>query len=77
MSITKRRSFRRRRGTKRRGTKKKGTKRRGTKRRGTKRRGTKRQYGGLRMTDSITTDNPNDLNEEESVLERQSRIIIN
>ena len=72
MAITKRRSFRRRRGTKRRGTKK-----RGTKRRGTKRRGTKRQYGGLRMTDSITTDNPNDLNEEESVLERQSRIIIN
>ena len=72
MAITKRRSFRRRRGTKRRGTKK-----RGTKRRGTKRRGTKRQYGGLRMTTSITTDNPNDLNEEESVLERQSRIIIN
>jgi SRSO17 transposase len=77
MAITKRRSFRRRRGTKRRGTKRRGTKRRGTKRRGTKRRGTKRQYGGLRMTDIITTDNPNDLNEEESVLERQSRIIIN
>ena len=50
-------------------------KRQKTKRRRTKRQRTKRQYGGLRMTSSITTDNPNDLNEEETMLERQMRII--
>lgn len=53
-------------------------KRRGTRRRGTRRhhrRQTRRQYGGLvGMTISVNT-NPNDINEEESQLAKQMRII--
>ena len=59
------------------------TKRRGfRKRRGTKRRNriqsikrSKRQYGGRDPTPRVTSDNPNDFNEEEAILERQMRII--
>ena len=45
------------------------------KRRGTKRRSIKRQYGGREPTPRVTSDNPNDFNEEEAILERQMRII--
>jgi len=48
-------------------------KRRGTKRRLTKRRETKRrQYGGQVGVDT----NPNELNDEEKILERQSRLVV-
>lgn len=48
-------------------------KRRGTKRRH-RRRSIKRQYGGRGMTTSVDT-NPNEMNEEENILERRMRII--
>ena len=51
-------------------------KRKSFRKRGTKRRNIKKQYGGRDPTPRVTSNNPNDLNEEEAILERQMRIII-
>lgn len=64
---TKRKHLRKRRGTKRRGINSRGINRQRINRQGTKR----RQYGGQV---GIYT-NPNEFNDEEKVLERQSRLL--